>query len=169
MRDFQFEQKHLEMIDYLVCKYPSYLRDDLKQELLMKLYKLLIQKRSISYHISYIDHYIFISLKNCAIDFYKKEMSNKYLSLNQKTQDNYEMIDFIIDSSSTENSKPSLTIDELKLLTYKVLSTQERNIFEEYFYYNVKQKDLAKEYDTTQQNISKIIKKALSKIKNHIK
>lgn len=165
MRDFQFERKHLKMIDYLVCKYPSYLRDDLKQELLMKLYKLLIKKRSIFD----IDHYIFISLKNCAIDFYKKEMSNKYLSLNQKIQNNYEMIDFIIDSSSTENSKPSLTIDELKLLTHKELTTQERNIFEEYFYYNVKQKDLAKEYDTTQQNISKIIKKALSKIKNHIK
>lgn len=164
MSDFDFKKKYLKMIDSLICKYPKYLQDDLKQELLMKLYKLLTSKRIIYK----IDSYIYISLKNCAIDFYQKEMANKHLSLNQTIKGEYEIIDFIVDNSSIKNDA-LLNFDELKKITDKALTNQEKQIFEEYFYYNIKQKDLAKKYYMTQQNISKVIKKALNKIKNYTK
>lgn len=164
MNSFHFEKKYLKMVDSLVYKYPKYLQDDLKQELLMKLYKLLIMKRKI-YE---TDSYIYISLKNCAIDFYRKERSNMHLSLNQTIQGEYEMIDFIIDDSSINHTN-LLNLEELNKITNEVLTNQEKQIFEEYFYYNIKQKDLAKKYYMTQQNISKIIKKSLSKIKKHTK
>ncbi len=164
MNDFNFEEKYLKMIFYFVSKYPKYFKEDLKQELLMKLYEILTIKKDI-YN---LDNYIFISLKNRANDVYKKELQNTYPSLNQKISMNSEEIDFVVDQSTTHQGEYFIDVCNYQRIFEQSLTSKEKDILEEYLFHHIKQKKLAEKYQTTQQNISKVIKKALNKIKNYM-
>ncbi len=164
MTDFNFEEKYLKMVFYFVSKYPKYLREDLRQELLMKLYEILTIKKNICN----LDNYIFISLKNRASDVYKKELQNTYPSLNQKMSMNSEQIDFVVDPSTTNQDKYFIEVCNFKRVFEQSLTKREQEILEAYLFHHIKQKKLAEKYQTTQQNISKVIKKALNKIKNYM-
>jgi RNA polymerase sigma factor, sigma-70 family len=164
MSDFIFEKKYLEMISYLISKYPKYIRDDLRQELLMKLYKMLTTEKDMYNQ----ENYIFISLKNHAIDVYKKELRNTHISLNQKISIDSEKLDFVVDKSTTNEKDYFFNSYDYKKIFNQLLTNKEKHILEEYIFHHTKQKELAETYHTSQQNISKIIKKALNKIKNYI-
>lgn len=164
MSDFIFEKKYLEMISYLISKYPKYIRDDLRQELLMKLYKMLTTEKDMYNQ----ENYIFVSLKNHAIDVYKKELRNTHISLNQKISIDSEKLDFVVDKSTTNEKDYFFNSYDYKKIFNQLLTNKEKHILEEYIFHHTKQKKLAETYHTSQQNISKIIKKALNKIKNYI-
>lgn len=163
MDQFKFDEKHLKIITYIISNYPKYLREDLKQELLMKLHKILTTK----INIQKIDDYIFIALKNHAISYYKKETKNCHVSLNKIINDEYELLDLIADNDTIQNV--IIPIDKLYNIFDMILSNKEKSILIKYFVNNLTQNDIAIFYQTSQQNISKIIKKALNKISAYIK
>lgn len=163
MQEYTFLDKHLKIISFLVSIYPTYIRDDLRQELLMKLYEILTSKRNINN----LDNYIFISLKNHAINFYQKECLHHHTSLNIKINENTELIDLIPDNMPHNNEYLYIK-NKYHFFSNLLLKPKERKIIEDYFFNNIKQKDLSYKYKTSQQNISKIIKKAIKKIKDYI-
>lgn len=163
MQEFTFSNKHLKIISFLISIYPTYIRDDLRQELLMKLYEILTSKRKINN----LDNYIFISLKNHAINFYQKECLHHHTSLNIKINENTELIDLISDNTSHNNESLNAK-SKYHFFSHLILKPKEREIINDYFFNNIKQKDLSYKYKTSQQNISKIIKKAIKKIKDYI-
>ena len=164
MNDFNFEEKYLRMVFYCVSKYPKYYREDLRQELLMKLYEILTNEKDTHN----LDNYIFISLRNRASDVYKKELQNTYPSLNQKTSMNTEEIDFVVDPSTLNQDEYFINVYYYQKMVEQSLTDKEKDILEAHLFHHVKQKKLAEKYQTTQQNISKTIKKALKKIKNYM-
>ena len=151
------------IIDVIVSKYDKSYRDDLKQDL----YLFLIEKLndSVLDKVKSKNDYIFISLKNKAVELMKKEYDkNKHILSLDSCINNYEslVLDDYYDDIKTN-------IELVNIAKIQAICTKdEYTLIEKYYIKHIGQKKLAVEYGMTQQNISKKLKKIIKMLRNKL-
>lgn len=152
-----------DAIKYLISDAPNYLKDDLVQDLnlfLCDLYKKLDGKLIKPLQ---LENYIFICLKNeknRLLKFYRKY---KTISLNEIMYGHVERIDIVQDKKSPDVHENQ----EIFILAKNMLTSKEFEYVELYYKYNLNQILIAKKNHTTQQSVSKILKRSVAKLKRY--
>lgn len=157
----------------IICNsYDKLYRDDLEQELYLFLFNLdesLDKQKIINY-----ENYIYICLKNKAIEIYKKQLNYQEQIIHLESLDgenNYSYVNILKDKNNREDADEFLEYVKSNVLEMvDVLLTKSQSIIiKKYFWENKVQKEIAKELKVTQQYISKQINRGLKKLKNYFK
>lgn len=154
--------KYESIINYLVSSVRPNIKEDLKQDLYMLTWKILNSKIKPKD----LDSYIFIALRNERNRLLKKPLYQSSLSLNESinSETEHELIDFIVDEKYNRDSL-DLHMDLEKIISNN-LSAFAGQVICEYYYQNLKEKEIAEKHGVTQQYISKTLRKALRKIQS---
>lgn len=156
--------KYSDIVDYLVNDtFDNEIKDDVRQELLTHLNKLLLKKPNARN----LKNYLFIALKNKRTKVIEKSNKNKTVSLNRKIgNSNNELIDSFEDINSIQYDN-ELKVDLEKAL--KTLTPKEKFIINQYYYENKTMKEIGEILKQSQQNISYQHNKILDKLENILK
>lgn len=160
------EKLIIKITNYLLHDVPSFIYDDIKQELLSLGFSILKNKNNITK----LDDYLFVSLRNFKIKKINEFNEKKMISLNSKNENDDELLDFVYDSSY-ENINDDKKYFILNILYYAdfCLKETEKKLLIEYFYNYKTQKQIATEYNTSPQNIQKKLKRIIEKLRNYYK
>lgn len=164
-------------IKYICSNYDKSYREDLEQELYLFLFNLTNNLNNNNKIINY-ENYIYICLKNKAIEIYKTHLNYRkqiYSLDNFSSNENCSYVDMIKDENKGEDEYfvnkgedeyfyeyvKSNVLDMIDLLLTEIEAT----IIKKYYIENKTQKEISKEANISQQYVSKVIKNGLQKLK----
>ncbi len=154
-------------IKYICSNYDKSYREDLEQELYLFLFNLannLNNKKINDY-----ENYIYICLKNKAIEIHKIHLNYKkqIYSLDKfSSNESYSYVDMIKDENKGEDEYFYEYVKSNVLNMIDVLLNEiEATIIKKYYIENKTQREISKETNFSQQYVSKVIKNGLQKLK----
>lgn len=154
-------------IKYICSNYDKSYREDLEQELYLFLFNL---ANNLNYKkINNYENYIYICLKNKAIEIHKMHLNYKkqIYSLDKfSSSESYSYVDMIRDENEGEDECFYEYVKSNVLNMIDILLTEtEAIIIKKYYIENKSQKEISKEIKFSQQYVSKVIKSGLQKLK----
>ena len=154
-------------IKYICSNYDKSYRKDLEQELYLFLFTLANNLNNNK--INNYENYIYICLRNKAIEIYKTHLNYKKQidSLDKfSSNENCSYVDMIKDENKGEDEYFYEYVKSNVLNVIDILLTEaEATIIKKYYIENKTQKEISKEMNFSQQYVSKVIKKGLHKLK----
>lgn len=153
----RIERKYKKMIDYLICDVENDDKEDLKQDLLLKLITLLNSKKK---KIINNDNYIFIVLKN-EKNSKLKHYNHKFLSL-----ENFAEEQISIKYEDEYDYLFQLFISNLQFFWSK-LNMKEKIIVFNYYFKNLKRRQIAKKLNIEPSVVSRLLLSSNKKIKDY--
>lgn len=154
-------------IKYICSNYDKSYREDLEQELYFYLFNLANNLNNNK--INNYENYIYICLKNKAIEIYKKHLNYKkqIYSLDRfSSNESYSYVDMIKDENKGEDECFYEYVKSNVLNMIDILLTEtEAIIIKKYYIENKTQKEISKKINFSQQYVSKVIKNGLQKLK----
>ena len=154
-------------IKYICSNYDKSYRKDLEQELYLFLFTLANNLNNNK--INNYEKYIYICLRNKAIEIYKTHLNYKkqIYSLDKfSSNENCSYVDMIKDENKGEDEYFYEYVKSNVLNVIDILLTEaEATIIKKYYIENKTQKEISKEMNFSQQYVSKVIKKGLHKLK----
>lgn len=160
-----FINEHLKIVDYLVNDvYNRNNRDDIRQDLLLflcDLYSLLERK---DVRPNNIRSYVFISLRNERNKLLNKDIYKQTIKL-----DNY-LFDKIAfpETNHTIDEPYDFLMKNISSILSEILSDEEKNIINQYYYQQKTMKIIGDSLGITQQGVSKKISAIIKKIRKHL-
>jgi len=157
-----FINKYLGEVEYLISDlYDMQIRDDIRQELLMHLYKLYLGIVSEKYRPLDEKDYVFMCLRR------KRDKMSNFFHKSRRNYINYESLDFIPSSENyCENDNDSCSVELEKLMKLH-LSDYDQLIMMSYYFEKRTMHEIGINLDISQQAVSKRILKCIEKLKIH--
>lgn len=157
--------KYENIINLMVSPIESRFREDIKQDLYMLVWKIL----NSNIIPDDIDSYIFIALKNRRNILLKNPIYQTSISLNVKPNEESEneILDMIIDQK--QNSDITNFRMDLERIMKSSLTPFAGQVIRDYFFQNLKEREISEKHNVTQQYISKILRKAIKEIQSAFK
>lgn len=159
--------KYQKFIEIIISKYKEYIKDDLRQDLLIFLLELL---ESINIdNIKNLDGYIFISLKNKAFEEYntKYKFYESNISLDNLHFEKTSYLDRMSYDNNIVDIDDTVCPINLNEILVKTLSIKERKVINSYYFENKNESEIAKEMGISQQYISKVLIRSIRKLRNY--
>ncbi len=157
--------KYENIINLMVSPFEPRFREDVKQDLYMLVWKIL----NSNIIPDDIDSYIFIALKNRRNKLLKKPIYQPSISLNVKPneENENEILDLIIDQKqSSDITNFRMDMERIMKICLTPFAGQ---VIRDYFFHNLKEREISETYSVTQQYISKTLRKAIKEIQSAFK
>lgn len=154
-------------IKYICSNYDQSYREDLEQELYLFLINLannLNNNKIVNY-----ENYIYICLKNKAVQLYKSQVNYKKKIYSLDKLNSYESYSYVNMIEEKGKGEDEYFYEYVKTNVLKaidvLLNNTEAIIIKKYYIENKTQKEIANEINSSQQYVSKVIKNGLQKLK----